>query len=48
MNGYRYGYLQAGTGKARGMKMSLMARIRLRKRRKKADDLAMLRGRWGL
>lgn len=44
MNGYRYGYLMAGYGRARWKRMTLMERIRLRRRRKKQDDLAGLRG----
>lgn len=45
---YAYGYLTAGTGQARWRRMTLAERMRLRKRRKKQDDLACLRGRWGL
>lgn len=43
-NEYRYGYLMAGAGQARWQRMTLMDRIRLRRRRKKQDDLSGLRG----
>lgn len=42
-NGCGYSYLMAGTGKARWIRMTLMERIRLRKRRRKQDDFASLR-----
>lgn len=41
---YRYGYLMAGTGKARWRRMTIAERLRLRRRRKHLDDLAGLRG----
>jgi len=31
-----------------GNRLTLAGRLRLRKRRKRSDDLANLRGRWGL
>lgn len=40
---YAYGYLMAGTGKARWRRMTLMERFRLWKRRRKQDDFASLR-----
>lgn len=43
-DGYTYGYHTAGTGKTRWRRMTLMDRIRLRRRRKRADDLAGLKG----
>ena len=39
-NGYTYGYFQAGSGKAAVHRMTLMERIRLRRRRRKRDDLS--------
>ena len=45
MNGYQYGYFQAGTGKASHHRMRLMERIRLRRRRRRMDDLEGL-SRW--
>ncbi len=39
-----YGYLMAGTGKARWRRMTLVERIRLWKRRRRQDDLANLKG----
>ena len=39
-----YGYFQAGTGKARWHRMTLIERIRLRRRRRWRDDLAGLKG----
>ena len=39
-----FGYFIAGSGAARWHRMTIRERIRLRKRRKKADDLAGLRG----
>lgn len=43
-NGYTYGYNMAGTGKARWHRMTIMERIRLRRRRRRADDLSNLKG----
>jgi len=40
----RYGYFMAGTGKARWRRMRLAERIRLWRRRRRADDLEGLRG----
>lgn len=48
MNGYQYGYFLAGSGKARLHRMTLRERLKLRRRRKKADDLSSLKGRWGM
>ena len=45
---YRYGFFQSGYGQARWRRMTLVERLRLRRRRKKTDDLAGLKGRWGL
>jgi hypothetical protein len=39
-----YGYFQAGAGQARWRRMTLMERLRLRKRRRRQDDLANLKG----
>lgn len=44
--GYRYGYFQAGTGRARGQRMTIAERLRLRRRRKVRDDLAGVKGWW--
>ena len=41
---YRYGYFKAGTGKAAGVRMTIPARIRLWKRRRKQCDLQNLKG----
>lgn len=38
-----YGYFQAGTGQARWRRMTWAGRRRLRKRRKRQDDLAGIR-----
>ena len=38
-NAYEYGYFQAGSGRAAVHRMTLMERIRLRRRRKTRDDL---------
>ena len=43
MNGYQYGYFLAGSGAARPRRMTLAARIRLRRRRKRIPDLAGLK-----
>ena len=45
---YRYGCFIAGYGRARWMRMTLAARFRRWKRRRKVDDLAGLIGRWGV
>lgn len=45
---YRFGYFHAGSGRARWRRMTIRERLALRKRRRKADDLACLKGRWGL
>lgn len=42
-DGYRYGYDRAGTGRAGTCKRTLMDRIRLRRRRRKQDDLSMVK-----
>ena len=42
-NGYGYGYLMAGTGKARWRRMTILERFGLWRRRRKADDLECLR-----
>ena len=42
--GYEYGYMTAGAGKARLIRMTLMDRIRLWRRRRWRDDLESLRG----
>lgn len=41
---YEYSYFQAGTGRAGTCKRTLMDRIRLRRRRRKQDDLSGIRG----
>ncbi len=41
---YRYGYLKAGTGKPGGTKMTIAARFRIWKRRRKQNDLWNLKG----
>ena len=38
-----YGYFQAGTGKAHWRRMTILERMRLRRRRKQMDDLSMVR-----
>ena len=42
-DGYHYGYLMAGTGAARFHRMTILERIRLRRRRKRVDDLFNIR-----
>lgn len=37
---YRYGYFTAGNGRAAVRRMTLAERIRLRRRRRKRDDLS--------
>ena len=41
---YRYGYFSTGTGKPGGTRMTIGARFRLWKRRRKHDDLWNLKG----
>lgn len=41
-------YYCPGAHKITGKRQTLMDRIRLRKRRKRTDDLSGLKGRWGL
>ena len=41
-------YYGPGARKIRGQRQTFMDRIRLRRRRKKMDDLACLKGRWGV
>jgi len=43
-NGYSYGYNMSGTGKAHWRRMTILERIRLRRRRRRADDLSNLKG----
>ena len=43
-DGYRHSFMTSGTGKPGTWKRSLMDRIRLRRRRRRADDLECLRG----
>ena len=45
---YRHGFFQAGYGKARWRRMTLMERLKLRRRRRKQDDLSCLKGLWGV
>lgn len=45
---YRHGAFISGAGRPRWRRMTLAERLRLRKRRKRTDDLAGLKGRWGL
>lgn len=42
-DGYRYGYNMAGIGKAHWRRMTMMERLRLLRRRRRVDDLAMVR-----
>ena len=46
--GFNYGYLMAGAGRPAHWHPTLLARIRLNRRRRKACDLSSLKGRWGL
>ena len=47
-NEYRHGFFQAGYGRPGTNRQTWRDRLRLRKRRKKQDDLAGLKGRWGI
>ena len=41
-------YYCPGANKIRGQRMTILDRIRLKKRRKRRDDLVGLKGRWGV
>jgi len=44
----KYFYYCPGAHKISGQRQTFMDRIRLRRRRKRVDDVALLKGRWGV
>lgn len=47
-NEYQHGFFKGCHGRPGTNRQTLADRLRLRRRRRKQDDLAGLRGRWGI